>query len=455
MQLIESFKQSKYYSFNTLLNVLVVLNTLFLVKILYYILFLHHLPPPFYYDPNNTFFDFFEINRASFNVNLFSDTQYYLPFVFALGRVLSPNHCDVSNIYYFRSCAIPSILWLVSFYLVAAFLLSHYLSRLHVIKKNITSTLKINFIVLSSPIMLFALERGNYIILALFLLVVYQFIKPMWARTLLAILLINFKIYMAILLLPMLLKGFYKYLAVTLLGVVVSNVVISHLFDYGFTWSHFIFSILHFDAPMHIDGNVPIGYLTERLWTNVSISNLLNITNPGSIVNACGYVGAIPCQILKGLSILRLDLFWKLGVALVSGITIVIMSILYKKRLALKIVTEEMMLFYLILSLMMFVSHIGTYVLILLMPYLSSLPRYNLGVIFSFIILFTTLTDIPFYPSSSKEYFSFIDQVYFTSTYTIQLSSYLRPFALTYLFYFYSQLIIEAYLKTHKKIKFL
>jgi hypothetical protein len=451
MQLIKSFKPSKYYSLTTLLNVLVVLNGLFLVKILYYVLFLHHLPPPFYYDPNNTFFDFFAINGASFNVNLFNDTQYYLPFVFGLGRVLSPNHCDVSNIYYFRGCALPSILWLVSFYLSASFLLSHYLSRFHVIKNKITSTLKINFIVLSSPIMLFALERGNYIILTLLLLLVYQFIKPMWARTLLAILLINFKIYMAILLLPTLLKGCYKYLAVTFLGVVVSNVVISHLFDYGFTWSHFIFNILHFDAPMHIDGNVPIGYLTERLWTNVSIGNLLNITNPGSIVNACGYVGAIPCQILKGLSFLRLELFWKIGVALVGGITIVMMSILYKKRLVLKIVTDEMILFYLILSLMMFVSRIGTYVLILLMPYLFSLPRYNPGVIFSFIILFTTLADIPFYPSSSKEYFSFIDQVYFTSTYTIQLSSYLRPLTLTYLFYFYSKLIIETYLKTHKK----
>ena len=72
MQLIESFKQSKYYNLDTLLNVLVVLNALFVVKILYYVLFLHHLPPPFYYDPNNTFFDFFEIGRMSFNADLFS-----------------------------------------------------------------------------------------------------------------------------------------------------------------------------------------------------------------------------------------------------------------------------------------------------------------------------------------------------------------------------------------------
>ena len=140
---------------------------------------------------------------------------------------------------------------------------------------------------------------------------------------------------------------------------------------------------------------------------------------------------------------------------MVSAITVVMMSMLYKKRLAIKIVTEEMMLFYLIVSLMMFVSHIGPYVLILLVPYLLLLPRYNLGVIISFIILFTTLTDIPFYPSSSKAYFSFIDQINFTATYTIQLSSYLRPLALTYVFYFYSKLIIESYLKAHRKIKLL
>jgi hypothetical protein len=260
---------------------------------------------------------------------------------------------------------------------------------------------------------------------------------------------------MLILLLPMLLKGLYRHVVLILLGVVVSNVVISNLFNYGFTWGHFIFSLVNFDPPRHIDGNTSIGYLTERLWTNVSIGNLLNITNPSSIASACGYVGAIACQILKGLGVLRLDFLWKLGVALVSGITVVMMGILYKKSKVPKIATEEMMLFYLILSLMMFVSHIGTYVLILLVPYLFLLPRYNLGVIISFIILFTTLADMPFYPSSSKEYFSFIDQVYFTSTYTIQLSSYLRPLALTYLFYFYSKLIIETYLKAHTKIKFL
>jgi hypothetical protein len=172
-------------------------------------------------------------------------------------------------------------------------------------------------------------------------------------------------------------------------------------------------------------------------------------------VTACSYLGAIPCQILKGLSVLRLDLFWKLGVAMVSAITVVMMSLLYKKRLVSKIVTEEMMLFYLILSLMMFISHIGAYVLILLVPYLFLLPRYSLGVIISFIILFTTIADIPFYPSSSKAYFSFIDQINFTATYTIQLSSYLRPLALTYLFYFYSKLIIETYLKMDRKIKLL
>lgn len=456
MNFIAAFKESKYYTLNTLLNVLLGLNLLFLMKVAYFVSFLHHLPPPFYYDPNNTFFDFFEINRLSFTAHLFEYFQpNYLPFVFGLGQLLSPQHCDLANPYNYRACALPSIFWIVCFYVAAAFLLGRFLKATHHIKNNISQLLKVDFIVLTSPMLLFALERGNYIILTLLLLVVYEFAKPMWARVLLAILLINLKIYMAILLLPMLLMGQYKKVAFIFLAVVVSNIATSHLLDYGFHWTHFVYTLFHFEAPIHIGGHAPIGYLTEKLWTNVSIENLLKITNPENIVTACSYVGAIPCQILKGLSVLRLDLFWKLGVAMVSAITVVMMSLLYKKRLVSKIVTEEMMLFYLILSLMMFISHIGAYVLILLVPYLFLLPRYSLGVIISFIILFTTIADIPFYPSSSKAYFSFIDQINFTATYTIQLSSYLRPLALTYLFYFYSKLIIETYLKMDRKIKLL
>ncbi len=456
MNFINEFKESKYYSLNTLLNVLVVLNFFFLVKIIYYVSFLHHLPPPFYYEPNNTFFDFFEINRMSFSANLFVYIQpNYLPFVYGLGQLLSPQHCDFANPYNYRACALPSILWMVGFYAAAAFLLGRFLRATHHIQNNISQLLKVDFIVLTSPILLFALERGNYIILTLLLLIVYEFTKPMWARAILAILLINLKIYMLILLLPMLLKGHYKKLAFIVLAVLVSNIATSHLLDYNFNWTYFMYTLFHFEAPIHIGGHAPIGYLTERLWTNASVENLLKITNPESVVTACSYVGAIPCQILKGLSVLRLALFWKLGIAMVSAITVVMMSVLYKKHLVSKIVTEEMILFYLILSLMMFVSHIGVYVLILLVPYIFLLPRYNLGVIISFIILFTTLTDIPFYPSSSKAYFSFIDQINFTATYTIQLSSYLRPLALTYLFYFYSKLIIETYLKMDRKIKLL
>ena len=454
MNFINAFKESKFYTLDILINVFVILNLLFLVKVIYYVSFLHHLPSPFYYDSNNIFFDFFEVNRMSFTVHLFEYFQpNYLPFVFGLGQHLSPQGCDLASPYNYRACALPSILWMVGFYVAAAFLLGRFLRASYHIQNNISQLLKVDFIVLTSPMLLFALERGNYIILVLLLLIVYEFTKPMLARAILAILLINLKIYMVILLLPMLLKGHYKKVAFILLGVVVSNIATSYLLDYGFHWTHFVYTLFHFEAPIHIGGHAPIGYLTEKLWTNVSMENLLKITNPESIVTSCSYVGAISCQILKGLSVLRLDLFWKVGVAMVSAITVVMMSVLYKKHLVSKIVTEEMMLFYLIVSLMMFVSHIGAYVLILLVPYLFLLPRYSLGVIISFIIIFTTLTDIPFYPSSSKAYFSFIDQINFTATYTIQLSSYLRPLALTYLFYFYTKLIFKAYLSVPKRLR--
>jgi hypothetical protein len=452
MQLIESFKQSKYYNLNTLLNVLVVLNALFLVKILYYVLFLHHLPPPFYYDPNNTFFDFFEINRLSFTAHLFADFQpNYFPFVFGLGRLLSPLDCDVTNAYSYRDCALLSIFWMVGFYVAAALLLGRLLRQIHIIQNSVSQLLRVDFIVLTSPMLLFALERGNYIILTCLLLVVYESAKPMWVKVLLAILLINLKIYMLILLLPMLLKGYYKKIVIILFGVIVSNVLVSHLFNYAFTWENFMLSLMRFESPIHIGGYATIGYLTERLWTNVSLENLLKVTNAGNVVVACQYVSQTACEVLKNLSGFRLTLLWKLSVAFFSGMTLLTMSWLYKNNKVKSVVTEEMMLFYLILSLMMFVSHIGAYVLILTIPYLFLLPRYSLGVIVSLIILFTTLTDIPFYPSSTKEYFSFIGQAYYTATHTIQLSSYLRPLALTYLFYFYTKLIFNAYLSVPKR----
>jgi hypothetical protein len=336
---------------------------------------------------------------------------------------------------------------------LAAFLLGRYLRRAHLISENIQTLLKVDFIVLTSPMLLFALERGNYIILTLLLLVIYQFTKVFWARIIIAILLINLKIYMLILLLPMFLKGYYKKIVIILFGVIVSNILVSHLFNYAFTWENFMLSLMGFESPIHIGGHAPIGYLTERLWTNVSIENLLKVTNADSVVVACEYLSQMPCEVLKTLSEFRLAPLWKLGVAFFSGMTLLTMSWLYKNNNVKSVVTEEMMLFYLILSLMMFVSHIGAYVLILTIPYLFLLPRYSLGVIVSFVTLFTTLTDIPFYPSSTKEYFSFIGQTYYTATHTIQLSSYLRPLALTYLFYFYTKLIFKAYLSVPKRLR--
>jgi hypothetical protein len=454
MNFINAFKQSKHCTLDTLLNVLVVLNLIFLVKVIYYVTLLYHLPPPFYYDPNNTFFDFFEIGRMSFKADLFSEfSPNYLPFVFGLAQLLSPLGCDLINPYNYRSCALPAILWMVSFYMLAAFLLGRYLRRAHHIKENFQTLLKIDFIVLTSPILLFALERGNYIVLTLLLLVIYEFTKAFWARTILAILLINIKIYMLILLLPMLLKGYYKKIVIILFGVIVSNILVSHLFNYAFTWEKFMLSLIGFESPIHIGGHAPIGYLTERLWTNVSIENLLKVTSADNVGVACQYVSQTACEVLKTLSGFHLAPLWKLSVAFFSGMTLLTMSWLYKKNKVKSVVTEEMMLFYLILSLMMFVSHIGAYVLILLIPYLFLLPRYSLGVIVSFVILFTTLTDIPFYPSSIKEYFSFIGQTYYTATHTIQLSSYLRPLALTYLFYFYTKLIFNAYLSVPKRLR--
>jgi hypothetical protein len=185
----------------------------------------------------------------------------------------------------------------------------------------------------------------------------------------------------------------------------------------------------------------------------MSMENLLKVTSQSNLDTACHYVGQISCNILTLLSHLHLDALWNLSVAVFSGVTIVMMAWLYRLNKLPSLLTEEMMLFYLILSLMMFVSHIGAYVLILMIPYVFLLPRYSLGVIISFIILFTTLTDIPFYPSSVKEYFSFIDQTYFTATHTIQLSSYLRPLALTYLYYFYTKLIFNAYLSVPKRLR--
>jgi hypothetical protein len=183
MALIEQFKCSKYYSLNSLLHVLVVLNGLFLLKILYYVLFLHHLPPPFYYDANNTFFDFFEISRMSFMSGLYENTSpNYLPFVFGLGRLFSPLSCDLTNPYNFRICALPSALWVTFFYVLAAILLGRYLRQNHLNKAKLTTILKIDFILLTSPMLLYALERGNYIILTLLLLVIYEFTKVFCVR---------------------------------------------------------------------------------------------------------------------------------------------------------------------------------------------------------------------------------------------------------------------------------
>ena len=392
---------------------------LFVVRIGYTLIHDHHLPEPFFYDPSDTFMDFYSINLWAFD-----DERYrlwgsiYPILAFVLGRLTTSDTCELSSIdaYELRDCSLVGILLLTITYVASIVLLATHITKSESFKRSKGISFLLCFLLLFTMPGLFAIERGNYIIYAFFFLSTLSVLGETQVLGGIALgLAICIKQYLLVLLFPALINWMkWRLLATVFVTLIVINllgVLMLHEENY---WM-LIRNMLGFMGEAEVS-------FVEKMWYPTSIntwSKLLNSKHMSEKLsdNVRDY----------------LDLFIQTGRYIFTLSPFIV--ILYD-RVKKEIVPGYVQALLILCALFIGIDSLGGYVLLLMLPYLATLVSRNPQILnnhFVLLCLVVLLTPLDFCvgPSSDmRPTTSFLTGEEVEVLPTLTILSYLRPLAL-------------------------
>uniref|UniRef100_B1XTF7 DUF2029 domain-containing protein n=1 Tax=Polynucleobacter necessarius subsp. necessarius (strain STIR1) TaxID=452638 RepID=B1XTF7_POLNS len=312
-----------------------------------------HFLLPFWDDAKDSFMDFFHVNYWALHAGRYSEWRsIYPPISFIIGKVLTPDCCyGAQNGFGLRDCSLPSILLLIVAYLSGVFVFARAVLRSIYITSSKKRILLIfclgTAIILSFP-SLFAIERGNYILLCFIFLALSLVIKNPWFSGGFISIAILIKPYLAPLMLAPLLKKRYQYVT----GIVIFSILLNLLAAYVLGDPNpflFIKNIL-------VTKGAGIASLYESITSTTSMAAWLKlIKSPGIIA----YISE-PWSAYLSLA------FYVVATCYI----LVIGCILYFiSRLSGAISESELSLIFILLVLVS-VDGVGSYSLLLMLPYL-------------------------------------------------------------------------------------
>jgi Glycosyltransferase family 87 len=192
-------------------RILLLTQLLFVAFALSYFLSHGRLPAPFFYDVTDSFMDFFNTNYWAFQPGRFDHWHSIYPiFSFALGKWMTSAQCIemVATPYALRACDGSAMYYLLGVYLAGCACCAGMLSRAFSdARQRVWLDGFIWFAVLAFSLPgLYALERGNYILLAFTCIVLAQRYPDDWRFAFFLAVAINIKQYLLVLCLAPLLK---------------------------------------------------------------------------------------------------------------------------------------------------------------------------------------------------------------------------------------------------------
>jgi len=184
----------------TILGGILFLSCINFIYILWYFKFYSHLPPPFFVNANDTFMDFYNTLYWSGSDGIYEIWGSVYPplnflFLKAYQFLFINEISNISDGFKIRDDESSTIIPLLLIYILGL------LISIRISFKNLMCSVNQFFlfiIFLLSPIFLFALERGNLLILCIPILCLYIFSKKQILRALAFAFLVNLKPYFAI-----------------------------------------------------------------------------------------------------------------------------------------------------------------------------------------------------------------------------------------------------------------
>ncbi|WP_413194787.1 glycosyltransferase 87 family protein [Pararobbsia alpina] len=373
-------------------------------------------PVPVFYDPYDTFMDFFNTNYWAVHAGRYDVWHSIYPiFTFVLGAAMTPARCvsQLSSVG-IRTCASDSIGWIVAAYLAGAWVCALVVTR----KLDETWPRRwwrvpvLTFVFALAAPALFAVERGNYIVIVFLCLGLSELSGRDWKGALLLALAINLKQYLVVLWLAPFLKRRFDYLALSVMMALAINWI-----------SSIALPDVHYSMLFENMAGFSTGASTsyfEKMWYATSFSAWVKA------IDNSPWVGRLSPLLFSLGSLGVYSLRW-ISLALVG------VSLLLLARDRDQISWEEIS-FVSLVSLMMLTDSIGGYALILAFPVAAVLVgrgRFE-GMLVCLFILVTPL-DFPVGPSHIERAWGYLIGRRSDYIASLSLGAYIRPFALLYL----------------------
>ena len=246
-----------------LLKKLIPVQLIFLAYLVFYFYSYGHLPSPFFIDSSDSFMDFFNTNYWALRDGRFDEWKSIYPiFVFLLSRLTISTSClESSSSFALRSCDTYSLIYLLLPYLYGSFICAKLLTaatpgtashsaRFLSQKNRERITTLLWFIAVAFSLQgLFALERGNYIVIAFLFL---------------ALSAINIKQYLLVLWVVQLIKNRFDLVLLGLIFAIMINLV-GMIFIPESHYDMLIDNMLGFSSGLQIS-------FFEKLWNPTSTS---------------------------------------------------------------------------------------------------------------------------------------------------------------------------------------
>lgn len=332
--------------------------SIMLIFIIYSYLFYskaNSLPAPFFYDSGDSFMDFFNVNWWSISGGAYTNWKsIYTPFnLWAAKNLVSDGCANMSSSVELRACDFELFITYLALLLIINVLLFYK------IKKDIYT---IFFISISMP-MLYAIERGNYIIFAVTFASLYilYFNNNFISNGIILPLLIACKLYMAILVIPLLIIKGLKPAILAIINSVLLCIVFGLIINEN-NWMLIPTNIFTFQGSINS---------TEIIWASTTFSGVVTYINKFS------------------------DSFIITSVVLVFGLFVKIFVFLRLFIYIIEIINHKpdfiYILFLTLIAMLLVVSSIGYYGLIIIFPFYLYCDSRNMIDIKNKILLYLTL----------------------------------------------------------------
>lgn len=372
------------------------------------------LPPPFYYDTNDTYMDLYNTLYWSWNDGRYDNWRSIYPlFVFLIGQIVSDTSCAATVVspFGFRSCDTSAVLALFLTYVIGG--VAAAVAVVRGARINLRKGTGIVYlgawivIVLLSVSGLFALERGNTIVLLFLVLSVVSLCGFKWPSAIAFGLGVCIKPYVIALLFVPVLNRKYVFTCAVFATVLAVN-TISFMLVPDVHWPMLFENITSFASMSAIS-------VMDRLWFPTSLSAYTRVLDSR-------YALLFNDQFLiQSVFVFFSFLLW-------IGRAVFLFGLLCLLKLNKKI-EPNLLYAYILVGLLVSTDSIGGYGILLLLPFLGNLIGVMEGKLLSISLIALLIPlEIPSWPSKNCDgVYIFLTDSICTGVASVSLWSYVRP----------------------------